>query len=261
MPIRKILLYVTAMILATAVVRAADDPFVGTWKVNTEKSHIAGQVQEIRHLETNKYDWIYGDTHMTLLADGKQHPYMFGGTWSVKQESPDRWIMTHIRNGKVSGIDTWTLSEGGRQWTRVARGTRPDGSPFKITRTYARVGPGSGFIGSWELKNFQANSSGKWFIKPYGNDGLTFSDPAQKESQNIRFDGKDYPDHGPWVAPGNVSSAKRFDGHHIQMTDKLHGKVIRTEQIRVSEDGKTLTDSILPRGEQKPVILVFEKQM
>ncbi len=43
------------------------------------------------------------------------------------------------------------------------------------------------------------------------------------------------------------------------MTDNLKGKVIETEELKVSEDGKTLTVTNHVHGEQKPTIVVFDK--
>jgi hypothetical protein len=98
-------------------------------------------------------------------------------------------------------------------------------------------------------------------IKPYGNDGLSFSFPEEQEHQEIKFDGKDYPQQGPRATPGETSSAKRIDEHTLQVTDKLNGKVTSRHESVVSQDGMTLTDTRYETGQKKPLILVFEKQM
>jgi hypothetical protein len=77
----------------------------------------------------------------------------------------------------------------------------------------------------------------------------------------MRFDGKDYPDLGPDVRPGETSCAKRIDEHTIQVTDKLDGKVISTEERVVSPDGMTLTITSYVTGQTKPIVQVFAKQM
>lgn len=252
--------FVTALAaLISTTAWAGNDPFVGTWKGT--QYHGAGQVQQIKHLGGNKYDWTYGDNHLEIIADGKERPYKFGGTYSLRQDSPDKWVMTSKLNGQVTSVQTWTLLDGGQQWNSEIKGTRPDGSSFTTERTSTRVGTGSGFAGKWEVKDTKFSSEPVMIIQPYGNDGLSFKWPADKEDQDIKFDGKDYADLGPQITPGSASSGKRIDEHTIQMTDKVHGKAMDTRELKVSEDGRTLTDKMYVTGEQKPVITVWQKQM
>ncbi len=216
MPIHKTLLFVIALTtLSPACMWAADDPFVGTWKVNPHKAQVAGQRWEIKDLGGNKYDLLHGDIEQSFVADGADHPNKFGGTWSIKQETPDRWVVTRKHHGNVTSVSTWTLSEGGQQWIEEYKGTRPDGSTYTDSSTAARVGGGSGFVGTWELKSDTESSYSNNVIKPYGQDGLSFTWPADKTYTDMKFDGKDYPAHGPEVAAGFTSSAKRIDEHTI----------------------------------------------
>ncbi|HEX7361224.1 MAG TPA: hypothetical protein VF283_12105 [Bryobacteraceae bacterium] len=260
MSVYKALFLVTALTaLASTSAWAADDPFVGTWK-GTQYGG-AGQVQQIKNLGGNKYQLIYGDNHLELIADGKERPYKFGGTYLARQDSPDQCVITRKHDGQVTSVDTWTLSDGDRQWNSKTKGTRPDGSSFTSEATRTRIGAGSGFAGKWKVKNATFSSAPVMIIKPYGNDGLSFRWPRDKEHQDIKFDGKDYPGLGPRVAHGITSSAKRTGEHTIQATDKLNGKVTDTHELKVSEDGRTLTDTIHVQGEQKPFVNVWEKQM
>lgn len=257
----KTFLFVTALAsLASASLWAADDPFVGTWKM--ARNDLSGLVQQIRNLGENKYEWTYGDNHLELIADGKERPFKFGsGTYLAKQDSPDKFLLTHKNDGQVTSVDTWTLSDGGRQWNRKIKGTRPDGSSFTRGYTCTRIGAGSGFAGKWEVTDATFSSTPVMIIKPYGNDGLSFIWPADNEHQDIKFDGKEYPDLGPRVAHGSTSFAKRTGEHTIQMTDKLKGEVVETRELKISEDGGTLTYTTYVKGEQKPVITVFDRQM
>ena len=122
-----------------------------------------------------------------------------------------------------------------------------------------RVSGGPGIAGVWESTTDQFTAV-DWEIKGWGGDGLSFVTPAEKEHLDVKFDGKEYPDHGPRAAPGAASSAKRVDSNTIQLTDKLKGKVMDTQELKVSDDGKTLTATIHNAGVDKPMILVYEKQ-
>jgi hypothetical protein len=46
----------------------------------------------------------------------------------------------------------------------------------------------------------------------------------------------------------------------LEMTDKIKGKVMDTRQIKLSPDLKTLTMTVLPVGQSKPNILVFDRE-
>ena len=127
--------------------------------------------------------------------------------------------------------------------------------------TSTRIGAGSGFAGKWEVTDATFSSAPVTIVRPYGNDGLSFIWPAANEHQDIKFDGKEYPDVGPRVVHGSTSFEKRTGEHTIQMTDKLNGEVTDTQELKISEDGRTLTDTTYVKGEQKPVIAVFDKQM
>jgi len=121
------------------------------------------------------------------------------------------------------------------------------------------VDNGSGIAGTWQSTQAQWAVT-DWEIKRWGTDGLSFITPAYSEQLNLKFDGKDYSDHGPRVAPGSTSCAKRTDRATIEITDKLKGKVLDTQTLKMSDDGKTLTATIHQAGVDKPMVMVFEKQ-
>ena len=258
MAVHKILLFVSALaILDAASARAADDPFVGTWKLNVSKSGFSGYEREIKDLGGNKYEWFWA----SLFMDAKEHPFTFGGTYIATQDSPDKWTVTRKHDGKMTSVGTWTLSDGGQQLKTEVQGTRADGTPYTQHTVYTREGGGSGIAGKWKVQHFQASSNSDWVIKPYGKDGLSFAWPTDKDHEDIKFDGKDYPHEGPRQMAGETSCAKRIDNYTIQLTDKVNGKVRSTQEVQVSQDGRTLTDTIHRSGDEKPLVLVYEKQM
>ena len=58
----------------------------------------------------------------------------------------------------------------------------------------------------------------------------------------------------------SVSSARRVNQRTIQLTDKVGDSVVDTQEIGVSEDGKTLTITMHVPQRSEPNVLVFEKQ-
>jgi hypothetical protein len=239
---------------------AADNPFVGTWKLNVNESKFTGQQEKIEDLGGNKYKFSFGDDTETIVADGTYQKTKFGDTWSVKQEGPNTWKSVTKRDGKVTSTSTWTISDGGNMFMARTEGTRPDGSNFTNEFKAKRISGKSGLAGTWESTELKLSSPSDWEIKPYGSDGLSFITPAEKEHLDLNFDGKDYADHGPRVAPGATSSGRRIDARTIELTDKLKGKVMDTNQMKVSEDGKRLTLTVHNAGVDKPQIVVYDRQ-
>jgi hypothetical protein len=251
------LLFVSALVTVSAY--AADDPFVGTWKLEPNKIQFAGQVIEIKDLGGNRYV-ENGSTPREYIAAGEDHPFPRGGTYSIDKESTDRWVFTYKHDGSVTGHNVWTLSNGGQQFKLELKRTMADGSLYTQVESLSRVGSGSGFAGKWQTQTVEVTPL-NFVIKPYGNNGLAFATPSSKEHQEMRFDGKDYPDLGPDVRPGDTSCAKRIDQHTIQMTKKLNGKVTSTQEWVVSPDGMTFTITNYATGQTKPIVEVFAKQM
>jgi len=138
--------------------------------------------------------------------------------------------------------------------------TRPDGTTYTGTFAAKRISGSNGLAGTWESTDVKADSFPEWEIQPYEGDGLSFMTPSYKERQDMKFDGKFYPDNGPNVPSGSTSSAKRVNDRTIAWTDKLKDEVMDHQELRVSEDGKTLTVLIRYPGERTPQTLVYDRE-
>jgi translation elongation factor EF-1alpha len=75
----------------------------------------------------------------------------------------------------------------------------------------------------------------------------------------MKFDGKDYEEKGPNVAPGSMSSGKRVNAHTLEVTDKVKGQVMDHTKFEISPDGKALTLTIHEPGQPKPLMIVYDK--
>ena len=199
--------------LVVGALWAANDPFVGEWKLNPSRSKLTDQMK-VRSIATNKYVFDFGDGGAeTIAADGTDH---------------------------------FTAIE-------------PNGSTFNLNYVYKRTAGGPGFAGTWESTSETVNSVFVLQIRPYEGDGLSFIDPSEEETKNVKFDGKDHANVGPNVAPDSASSIRRMNKHTLEMTDKINGKIVDTQQIKLSSDLKTLTITVHTLGRSEPNILVFER--
>jgi hypothetical protein len=239
---------------------AADDPFVGKWKLNPSKSTITDQMK-IEAVGANKYALDFGGGGVeTVVADGTDQPGNFGTTVSITVEAPDTWKVVRRRDGRTLLTGIWKLSQDGKMLSDSFRYSQPDGSTLSLDYVYKRTVGRSGFPGTWESTSAEVNSVFEIQIQPYGSDGLSLITPAQHETQNIRFDGKEYPDAGPDVPPGTVSSGRRVNERTLEMTDKIKDKVMDTRRIELSPDLKTLTMTVRPVGQSSPNVLVFDRE-
>ena len=245
--------------LGTGALWAANDPFVGEWKLNPARSKLTDQMK-VESVGANKYVFDFGGGSETIVVDGTDQPGNFGSTLSVTVEGPGTWKVIRKKDGRMLITATWKLSKDGDTLTDDFTGIEPNGSTFNLNYVYKRTAGSSGFAGTWESTSESVNSVFVLQVRPYEGDGLSFIDPSEEETKNVKFDGKDYPNLGPNVVPGSASSVRRVNERTLEMTDKIHGKVMDAQQIELSSDLKTLTMTVHRVGRSEPNILVFERQ-
>ena len=246
--------------LFTGTLWATTDPFAGTWKLNPAKSKLTDQMK-VEAAGPNKYTFIFsGDNKESILADGTDQAGIFGTTFAVTVLSPNQWKLVRKTDGHMTISAIWNLSSDGNTLTDNFTGYRADGSTSNLVYKYKRTAGTSGFAGTWESTAEQVNSVYEMQLETYEDDGLSFINPAQKMTKNIKFDGKDYAAEGPNLPAGYATSGRRLSDHAVELTDKIDGKVLDTQQAEVSSDGKTLTITTHIPGQAKPNIQVFERQ-
>jgi len=237
---------------------AADNPFVGDWKLNPVGSKLT-DVMRVDSLGDNKYVFNFGGGPQTIVVNGTEQPGRFGGTVSVAVKGPHTWNVVGKRDGRMVVSAIWNLSEDGSTLSDDFTGFNANGSPNNLNYVYKRKGGGSGFAGEWVSTSETVNSVVVLQIRPY-EDGLSFTEPATDITRKAKFDGKDYPNAGPNAAHGSTSSIRQVNEHVLEMTSKINGEVLNTQKIELSSDLKTLTVTRLIVGETEPNIRVFERQ-
>jgi hypothetical protein len=259
MPKRSLQLLPVACLVA-GTLWAANDPFVGKWKLDPSRSKLTDQMK-VEAAGPNKYALIFtGTDSETIVADGTDQPGLFGSTLAITVEGPDTWKVVRKKDGRMLISAIWKLSEDGKTLTDAFTGYQPNGSTFSLDYVYKRTAGSTGFPGTWESTSEKVNSVFEFQIRPYDEDGLSFINPAQNSTKNMRFDGKDYPSQGPNVVPGSTSSGRRVNERTLEMADKINGKITDTQHIELSPDLKTLTMTVQPVGQSKPNILVFDRE-
>lgn len=244
--------------LFSSALWAANDPMVGDWKLNSQKSKLIDEMK-VTSLGGNKYSFDFGGGDPeTIVADGTDQPGNFGTTFAVTAVSPDEWRGVRKKNGRVVIKGIWKLSKDGNTLHDDYTGIGDNGKTIHLVYVYERRGGGTGFAGDWVSTSEQVDTVYVVQVRPHEGEGLSIISPSEGVTKSIRFDGKDYPNAGSGVK--TVSSAQRVNERTVELTDKIGGKVVDTQQISVSEDGKTLTMTVRVPGRSEPNILVFDRE-
>lgn len=255
-------LLVGACVIASAswAADASGASFVGDWKLNLSKSKVI-DIMKVGSVGANQYSFDFGAGKAeSIVADGTDQPGIFGTTLAVTVEGPNAWKVVRKKDGRILLTGYWKLSEDGNTLKDNYTEFAPNGSPTTtIDYVYARTAGTSGFAGNWESA-IEPGEADVLQVRAYQGDGLSFIDTSDKETKNLKFDGKDYPDAGPNETPGSTSSIRRVNEHTLEVTGKVNGKVRDTREIELSSDLKTLTMTVHREGRTKSDILVFERQ-
>ena len=127
---------------------AADNPMVGDWKLNPQKSKLTDEMK-VASLGGNKYSFDLGGSDPVIaVADGTDQPGNFGIGIAVSIDAPDRWTVVRKKDGKVLVTGVWTLSKDGNTLNDHYTSVRPNGDSTSLDYVYKRRGDGSGFAGA-----------------------------------------------------------------------------------------------------------------
>ena len=267
------LLSLPVVCLAIGTLWAANDPFVGKWKVNPSKSKLIDEVK-VEAVGENKYTFTFGPGQVdTVVADGSDQPALSGTTLSITVKGPNSWEVIRKIKGRMLLKADWTLSEDGKTLNdaftqylpsglTLFSQPLPDGSTLVLPYVYERTAGNSGFPGTWDSESAKVKTGMELEIQPYEGDGLSFKRSDEEMVTKIKLDGNDYPELDPkGKDKGTAYSGRRVNERSVQIADKFRGRVTGTRQIELSPDLKTLTITERLVGQSRPKsILVFNRE-
>jgi len=137
-------------IFVSSTLWAANNPFVGDWKLNPSKSKLTDQMK-VESLGANKYSFDFkgdGDVE-TMVIDGTDQPGSGGTTLSVSVEGPNAWKVVRKKEGRMLLTANWNLSKDGNTLTDNYNEISPNGSVSTVNYVYKRTAGGPGFAGTW----------------------------------------------------------------------------------------------------------------
>ena len=151
MRVRSIFVAVVVCFAAAALALAADDPFMGTWKLNEAKSKLGGGPKNTTvvyeaagdnvKITTDGTDDAGKPTHSewTGKFDGKDYPVSAdpnASSRSYKKVDAHTLTFDNKKDGKVIFSGRVTLSADGKTRTVHIFGTASDGKKFDGTAVY-----------------------------------------------------------------------------------------------------------------------------
>jgi hypothetical protein len=261
--------------LVTSTVWAANDPFVGKWKVNPSKSKLIDEMK-VEAAGPNTFKLTFtGDAgeSETIVANGSDQPGLAGTTLSITVKGVNSWEVVRKMKGRTLIRAHWRLSEDGKtlndaftqylpDGTILFSQSLPNGSTLFLPYVYERTAGNSGFLGTWDSESAKVTAGIELQIQPYEGDGLSFKRSDEEIVKRIKLDGNDYPDLDPNGGDkGTAYSGRRVNERSLEITDKFKGKITGTRQIELSTDLKTLTMTERLVGESRPKsILVLDRE-
>lgn len=239
------LLWFACLVISTSW--AANNPFVGDWKLDPSRSTLTDRMK-VESAGGNKYIFDFGGGQETIAVDGTdQSSQLYRGvTLSVAMEG-DTWKVIRKQNGRMLLSAIWSLSPDGNTLTDRFTGFGAGGSPYTVKYVYQRKAPGGGFAGTWlstsaEAVNFVFGVQ----IQPYQEDGLSVIDASSQLTGDMKFD---------------ASSIRTVDENTLElMRKKSDGELSVVLQLKLSPDRKTLTITPHTAPGTEPHLLVFERQ-
>ena len=256
------LLSLPVVCLAIGTLWAANDPFVGKWKVNPSKSKLTDEVK-VEAVDENKYAITFGPGAVdTIVADGTDQPALQGTTLSITVKGPNSWEIIRKMKGRTLLRAFWTLSEDGKTLNDAFTQYLPDGTTLFLPYVYERTAGNSGFAGTWDSESAKVKTGIELQIQPYEGDGLSFKRSDEDMLKRIKLDGNDYPELDPNGGDkGTAYSGRRVNERSVEISNKFKGKITSTRQIELSTDLKTLTMTERLVGQSRPKsILVFNRE-
>jgi uncharacterized cupin superfamily protein len=246
--------------LAAVSTAAAQNPFVGTWKLNQEKSQLAGDTMKFGPAASEAIELTAGGTTYSFRVDGKPYALPSGDVAIWRQDSPGSWTTEYRKiDDKLLSSDNWKLSSDEKTLTVTTSGVKANGDLYTNTAEYVRTAGTSGLIGTWKSTAVKLSSPNELTIQEAGLDGLILKIAALKATAATNFDGKEVAVEGPDIPTGLRLSLTRTGPYKFRIVEKLNGNVVDSSEYTVSPDGQTMIAVGGAPGDP-PATVVWEKQ-
>jgi len=254
-----VLLPSAAVLFTTSSLLAAVNPWLGTWKLNHEKSSYTGSYTLTK--TPKGYLFEVGQLKYEVGDDGKDYPTVAPDTYSLKQTGTGEWLGVDKVGGKETSRDTMTLSADGKSLKEKTTGTHADGSTYTSEETDTRIGSGSGLAGTWMSTQVSSTSPGLFVVSDAGGGKYKYFSPANKGGHTLALDGKPVSFVGPRASASETIGAKSVSESEQSFIVYMKGKPFVEGTDTLSADKKVMTEtSWLVDKPTEKTIEIYEKQ-
>jgi hypothetical protein len=190
---------------------------------------------------------------------GKEYPISAGRTISCKLDGSSIMETITTENGKMVRTSHLQLSSDGSELTIRSSEPQADGSIKSNLTVFVRISGSAGFAGGWtNPKRLESHPRLELKVE---DSTLHFAALEAGQYADVTLDGSDSAMHGTGIPNGTTLAIKPNGAYELLTTKKADGRVINQGSLRLSADGRTLTEEYWPpsRPDEKAV-LVYDKQ-
>jgi hypothetical protein len=240
---KKLLLVCALAVFAVLPALAADNPWIGTWTLDINKSQFTGDTFTYSKAANGMMHFSDGSVvNFDFAIDGKEYKTVYNRTTTWTTAGDNAWDNITKADGKVLFKSHRQLSADGKTLTIISTGTRPDGTAFKDETVYTRVTGTTGLVGKWRSTKVIISAPDSFVISSPSPGVMHWDIPAYKETVQGKFDGTDLPITGPDVPPGLTIAIKTDSptkhSYIVKVDDKPDSYGVQT----LAADGKSFTD-------------------
>jgi len=251
------------LLLAMGGCNGLTSPWNGNWKLNPYRSVVHGGFMTVASLPDSEIRQTNEVFNFDFHCDGKEYSNPNGKalTTSCDQLNPGKWKLTYRRNGTIRSEVFWDLSSDNSTLTMHGKSINTNGTSRAVVYVYDRRDAGKGFVGRWQLEDPFASRATLLKLSMLGN-RLHLAYPEFGEYVDAPLDGTSTPWHAsPWAREGFAMSAKLEGPLQMHTQNTYEGRVIREETLKLSDDGRTLTQvSWAPERPDEVNSFVYEKE-
>jgi hypothetical protein len=259
---QKLLLACALLALSALSSHAADNAWVGTWKLDIAKSHFTGDTFTYTQAANGLMHYSNGsDVNFDFGIDGKEYMSAYGRSVIWTAAGDNAWNTVVMFNGNVFSKVHRQISPDGKTYTITMERTRPDGSAYSEEDVYVRETGTTGLVGKWRSTKVTLSAPDTCVISSPAPAIIRMEYPEFKSSVEGKTDGTDNAYTGPLVPTGMTVSFKMLSPSELSYTYKFDGKPRLYGTQTLSADGKILTDvSWNPGKENEKSTGVYIKQ-
>jgi hypothetical protein len=257
---RTLTLACSLALLGAASAAVAQNPFIGTWKLNQAESHLTGAILQFGPAAEQSIELTANGTKYSFRPDGKNYRMASGEIAAWTEIDPGTWTTEYRKaDGALLSTDFWKLSSDSQTLTVTSTGSKPDKSSFTNIAIYARTAGTSGLIGAWKSTEVTLGSPNDFTIEAYGLGGMVIKIPSLQWTCIATFDGKDATPTGPTVPPDLTLVLLRTGPSSFRLAKKTSGQAFYSSLYTLAQDGKSMTQVGNATGDPQQTF-VWEKQ-